>query len=51
MVQEDLEIREPNSFRKEEGDCGKCGADGVRVFWCHACKRKFCWECFKGHQD
>ena len=61
-VQRDLGIGEENPFRKQEGDCGKCGIGRgqaplggasplVRIFWCHACGRKFCRECFKNHPD
>lgn len=63
-VQGDLGVGEENPFRKQEGDCGsislpsrgqsrdgKCGAAGVRIFYCHACGGKFCWKCLKEHKD
>jgi late competence protein required for DNA uptake (superfamily II DNA/RNA helicase) len=40
-----------NPFRKQEGDCERCGAKGVRIFWCHVCTKLFCWECFKVHAE
>lgn len=46
-----LELRiEDNPFEKQEGDCARCGGAG-RIFWCHACGKKFCWECFLKHED
>ena len=51
MAQEALELEQSNPFRKAEGDCGQCGAAGSRIFWCHVCERRLCWECFKEHRD
>ena len=44
-------IAEENPFRKQTGDCQKCSKRDVRVFWCHVCGKKFCWECFLEHGD
>ncbi len=41
---------EENPFRKREGDCPKCKAKGVRLFWCWVCHGIFCWDDFKEHQ-
>jgi hypothetical protein len=49
---------EGNPFSKQYGACAaQCGtapADpslGLRVFYCHACGRTFCWICFREHKD
>jgi hypothetical protein len=41
---------EINPFQKRDGDCG-CGVRNVRLWYCHKCERRYCWECFKGHED
>src|SRR5262245_6931554 len=49
-----------NPFRKQSGECAAgCGNERqtldaelqTRVFWCHVCGKKFCWNCFLEHSD
>jgi hypothetical protein len=57
MDQESLKLdfvetftEEENPFAPARGNCG-CGAIDVSLFWCWMCARKFCWSCFKIHED
>jgi len=51
-------LREANPFAKRFGECAAgCANESapgdapVRVFWCHVCKKRFCWTCFLAHKD
>lgn len=42
-----------NPFRKQFGECviPHDGRPDARLYWCHRCGKKFCWECFQQHSD
>ena len=51
-------VREANPFRKKYGSCAAAcdaiaadPARNLRIFWCHMCRRSFCWNCLKEHKD
>ncbi len=42
----------PNPFRTQTGVCKSCSPNQEqRVYWCHFCGGKYCWDCHVKHKD